>query len=135
MINLQNRNLFASLSLILLFALFVVTPVFAAEFAGRAESSAPEWFKYLEIFGGILALIAVVQGMMLIARCAGGSLAKSFLWYPVGAMFIGLSLIIRMIMEFGNIDFFALELGFELCIYLGLLSCVLGTQKSLKSLG
>ncbi|MDO8469745.1 MAG: hypothetical protein Q7S84_01855 [bacterium] len=135
MINLQKKDLFVSLSLILLLALFVITPVFAAELGEAAESSAPAWFKYLEIFGGILALTAVVQGMMMIARCAGGSLAKSFLWYPVGAMFIGLSLVIRMIMEFGNIDFFALELGFELCIYLGLLSWVLGTQKSLKSLG
>lgn len=135
MTNLQGKNLFASLSLILLFALFVVTPVFAAELAGTAELSMPAWFKYLEIIGGVLALTAVVQGMMMIARCAGGSLAKSFLWYPIGAMFIGLSLVIRMVMEFGNIDFFALELGFELCIYLGLLSWVLGTQKSLKSLG
>lgn len=132
MIRVYGKNLLVSLSLAVLLALFAVTPAFAAE---AAESSAPLWFKYLEIVGGALALTAVVQGMMMIARCAGGALAKSFLWYPIGAMFIGLALVIRMIMEFGGIELFALELGFELSIYLGLVSWILGTQKSLKALG
>lgn len=130
----KSKNLFIYFSLILLFALFVVTPVLAAEVAETAELSAPAWFKYLELIGGILAFIALVQGMMLISRVAGGSLAKSLMWYPIGAMFVGISLIIRMIMEWSKIDVFGLELAFELFIYLGLVFWIIGTQKSIKAL-
>lgn len=136
MINLKNKKLFNFRSLFLIFSLvsLAIIPTFAIGLEDALGSPEPSWFKYLEIVGGIIALVAIIQGMMLVSRSAGGSLSKSFLWYPIGAMFIALSLVLRMIMEWGDIDFFALEFGFEICIYIGLVFWVIGTQKSINAL-
>lgn len=130
----QNRNLVIASFLVLLFVFFVITPAFAEELTETSELPMPSWFKYLEVIGGILAFAALVQGMMLISRVAGGSLAKSFMWYPIGAMFVGISLILRMVTEWGGKETFGLELAFELFIYFGLLFWIIGTSKSIRAL-